>query len=52
MLLTIPLKKLQKTKPRTKLDLSDTTHAIYLVIDNPQSSQIPEKNRFVMQHLL
>lgn len=38
------------TKDKTlelKLDLSDTTHAIYLVIDNPQSSQIPEKNRFV-----
>lgn len=29
------------------LNLSDNTQTIYLVIDNPQSNQIPEKNRFV-----
>lgn len=38
------------TKDKTlelKLNLSDTTQTVYLVIDNSQSSQIPEMNRFV-----
>lgn len=40
----------ETTKDKTielNLNLSDNTQAIYLVIDNSQSSQIPEKNRFV-----